>query len=96
MKDFAVDVKHLKSSTLGSMALHLYRSLLKAYGSYCVGRIVTQSTSYFLYPCDCSVPCCAFLEAMNWVVAGKHLNASHPRSSVWPNPNVTIFLGNYF
>ena len=66
------------------------------YGSQCVGRIVTQSMSYFLYLCDCSVPYCASLEAWNWVVAAQHLNASHPRSTVWPNPNVTISLGNYF
>ena len=51
--------------------------------------------SYFLYLCDCSVLLCAFLKTWNWVVAGQHLNASHPRSSVWPNPNATIFLGNY-
>ena len=44
-----------------------------AYGSKCAERIVTQSMSYFLYLCDCSVPYCA------WVVAGQHLNASHPR-----------------
>ena len=74
----------------------LIQKVLCAYGSYCVGRKVTQSMSYFLYLCDCSVPYCAFLEAWNWVVAGQHLNASHPRSSVWPNPNVTIFSGNYF
>ena len=51
---------------------------------------------YFLYLCDFSVPYCAFLEAGNWVVDWQHLNASHPRSSVLPNPNVTIFSGNYF
>ena len=32
------------------------------YGSYCVGRIVTQSMSYILHLCDCSVPYCALLE----------------------------------
>ena len=57
---------------------------------------MTQSMPYFLYICDCSVPYCAFLEAWNWVIAGQHLNASHPRSSVWLNPNVPIFSGNYF
>ena len=56
-------------------------------------KIVTQSMSYFLNLCDCSVPYCASLEAWNWVVAGQHLNASHPRSSVWPNPNISIFSG---
>ena len=52
--------------------------------------------SYFLNLCDCSVPYCASLEAWNWVVAGQHINASHPRSSIWPNPNISIFSGNYF
>ena len=52
--------------------------------------------SYFLHLCDCSVPYCASLEAWNWVVAGQHLNASHPRESVWPNLNVSIFSGNDF
>ena len=66
------------------------------YGSKCVGRILTESMSYFLYLCDCSVTYFAFLEAWNWVVAGQHLNASHPRSSFWPNPNITIFSGIYF
>ena len=66
------------------------------YGIKCVGRIVTKSMSYFLHLCDCSVPYCASLEAWNWVGAGQHLHASHPRSSVWPIPNVTLFSGNYF
>ena len=52
--------------------------------------------SYFLYLCDCSVPYCAFLKAWDWVVAGQHLNASHPRSSFWPNPNDTLFSGIFF
>ena len=50
----------------------------------------------FFYLFDCSVPYCAYLEACNWVVAGQHLNASQPRSSVWPKPNVSIFSGNLF
>ena len=65
------------------------------YGSYCVERIVTQSMSYFFYLCDCSAPYCDFLEAWNRVVAGQHLNAINPRSSVWPNLNITIFPGKY-
>ena len=52
--------------------------------------------SYFLNLCDCSVPYCASLEAWNWVVAGHHINASHPMSSVWPNPKFSILSGNYF
>ena len=55
------------------------------YGTKCVGRIVTKSMSYFLHLCDCSVPYCASLEAWNWFVAGQHLDASHPKFSVWPN-----------
>ena len=66
------------------------------YGTKCVGRIVTKSMSYFLHLCDCSLPYCATLEAWNWFEAGQHLDASHPRSSVWPNQNVTLFSGNYF
>ena len=57
---------------------------------------MTQSMSYFLNLCDCSVPYCAFLEDWNWVVAGQHINASHPKSSIWPHPTVSIFSGNYF
>ena len=57
---------------------------------------MTQSMSYFLQRCDCSVPYCASLEAWNWVVAEQHLNANHRRSSIWPNPNVSIFSGNFF
>ena len=34
--------------------------------------------SYFLHLCEYSVPYSAFLETWNWVVAGQHLNASHP------------------
>ena len=52
--------------------------------------------SYFLYLCDCSVPYCAFLEALNCYEARQHLNVSHPMPSVWPNPNVTLFSDNYF
>ena len=52
--------------------------------------------SYFLHLCDCCVLYCASLEAWNWVGAGQHLNASHPRSSIWQNQNVSIFSGNYF
>ena len=52
--------------------------------------------SYFLNLCDCSVLYCASLEAWNWAVAGQQINASPPRSSIWPNPNVSIFSGNYF
>ena len=52
--------------------------------------------SYFLHLCDCSVPYCDFLEAWNCVVAWQHLNASHSRLSLWPNPNLSIFSGNYF
>ena len=33
---------------------------------------------------------------MSYVVARQHLNASHSRSSIWLNPNVFIFSGNYF
>ena len=40
-----------------------------------------------------SMPFCASLEAWNWVVDGQHLNPSDPRSSIWPNPNVSIFSG---
>ena len=50
----------------------------------------------FLYLFYCNVPFCAFLEAWNWVVAGHHLKASQHRSSVWPNPNVTLFSGIKF
>ena len=57
---------------------------------------MTQSMSYFLNLCDCSVPYCASLEAWSWVVAGQHINVSHPRSSIWPNPNVSVFSCNYF
>ena len=66
------------------------------YGTKWVGRIVKKSMSYFLHLCDCSLPYCATLEAWNWSVVGQHLNASHPRSPVWPNQNVTLFSGNYF
>ena len=52
--------------------------------------------SYFLYLCDCSVPYCAFLETGNWVLAGQYLNASQPRSSVWPIPNFTLFSYRFF
>ena len=38
-----------------SLGLH-YIIILHTYGSYCVGRIVTQSMSYFLNLCDYSVP----------------------------------------
>ena len=51
--------------------------------------------SYFLHLCDCSLLYCASLEAWNWVVAGQHLNVSYPRSSIWPNQNVSIFSGNF-
>ena len=57
---------------------------------------MTQSMSYFLNLCDCSVPYCASLDAWNWVVAGQHINARHPGSSSWPNPSVSIFSGNIF
>ena len=50
----------------------------------------------FSHICDWSVPYCASLEVWNWVVAEQHLNGSQPRSTVWPNQNVTIFSGNYF
>ena len=70
--------------------------LCLTYGIKCVGRIVTKSMSYFLHLCDYSVPYCASLEAWNWAGAGKQLHASHPRSSVWQIPNVTLFSGKYF
>ena len=63
------------------------------YGSKCLGKIMAYLMSFDLYLCDWSVPYCASLEAWYWVVAGQHLNASHPRSSVWPNPNITWFSG---
>ena len=46
----------------------------------------------FFHLCDCSVLYCASLEAWNWFVAQQHLNASHLRSSVWLNQNVTYFF----
>ena len=49
--------------------------------------------SYFLHLFDCSVPYSACLEAWNWVVAGQHLNASHPMSSFWPNQNISLLSG---
>ena len=55
-----------------------------------------QSMSYVLHLCDCTVPYCASLKAWNWVEAGQHLNGSHPRSSSWPNHNVSILSGNCF
>ena len=75
---------------------HLKILLMSIYGSYCVRRIVAQSMWYFLHLCDCSVLYCAYLEAWNWVVAGQHLNASQPRSSIWPNLFFSSFSGNYF
>ena len=66
------------------------------YGIKCVGRIVAKSMSNFLHLCDCSVPYCASLGARNWLGAGQHFHASHPRSSVWPIPKVTLFLGHFF
>ena len=73
-----------------------YYAMPCTYGIKHVGRKVTKSMSYFLHLCDCSVPYCASLEAWNWVVAWQHLDASHPRSSVGPNPNIPVFSGNYF
>ena len=69
---------------------------VSTYGLKCLGKIMAYLMSFFLNLCDWSVPYCASLEAWNWVVARQHLDASHPRSSVWPNQNVTIFSGNYF
>ena len=66
------------------------------YGLKCLGKIMAYLMSFFLHLFDWSVPYCASLEAWYWIVAGQHLNASHPRSSVWPNPNITIFSGNFF
>ena len=43
-----------------------------------------------------ALPYRASLGTWNWLVAGKHLYASHPRSSVWPNPRVSLFSGNFF
>ena len=37
-----------------------------------------------------------FLRCTFYNVAGQHLNASHPKSPVWPNQNVSLFSGNYF
>ena len=74
----------------------LFHFASSIYGIKCVGRIVTKSISYFLHFCDCSVLYCASLTAWNWFVAGQHLNWSQPRSSVWPNQNITLFPGNYF
>ena len=51
--------------------------------------------SFFLIVYDKSVPYCTSLEDCNWIVAGQHLNASHPRSSVWPDTNISIFLGTF-
>ena len=78
--------------------VHIHIKSLRdnVYGIKCVGRIVTKSMSNFLHLCDYSVPYCAYLEAWNWLGAGQHFHASHPRSSVWPIPKVTLFLGNYF
>ena len=69
---------------------------LTSYRTKCVGRIVTKSMCYFLHPCDCSLPYCATLEAGNWFEAVQHLNASHPRSPVLPNQNVTLFSVIFF
>ena len=66
------------------------------YGLKCLGKIIAYLMSFFLLLCDWSVPYCASLEAWNCVVAGQHLDMSHPRSSVGPKQNVTIFLGDYF
>ena len=66
-------------------------SPFSSYGSKCLGKIMAYLMSFFLHLCDWSVPYCASLEAWYCIVAGQHLNASHPRSSVWPNPNITIF-----
>ena len=38
--------------------------------------------SYFLNLCDCSVLYGASLEALNWVVAGQHINVSHQFSQI--------------
>ena len=54
----------------------------------------SQSMFNFLHHCDCSLPYCATLEAWNWFVAGQHLNASHPRSPVWPNQKLILFSGS--
>ena len=37
--------------------LNYFLQYLFTYGSQCVGRIVTQSMSYFLYLCDCALLC---------------------------------------
>ena len=50
----------------------------------------------FLNICDWSVPLRASLEACYWIVAGQPLNVSHPKASVWQNPNITMFSGNFF
>ena len=77
----------IKSNMIIHSLVYIYRDINKdatayTYGIKCVGRIVTKSLSYFLHLYDFSVPYCASLVAWNWVVAGQHLNASHPRSSV--------------
>ena len=69
--------------------LNIWLYVKSIYGIKCVGRIVTKSMPYFLPLCDCCVPYCASLEACNLVVAAKHVDTSHPRSSVWANSNVS-------
>ena len=69
---------------------------LSLYGINFLGKIMTYLMFFFLHLFDWSVPYYASLEAGNWVSAGQHLVASQPRSSIWLNQNVTIFLDNYF
>ena len=66
------------------------------FGLKCLGKIMVYLMSFLLHLCDWSVSYCASLEAWNWVLAGQHLNASHPRPSVWPNKNVKKMSGNNF
>ena len=51
--------------------------------------------SYCLHFGDYSVPYCASLEAWNRVLAGQHLNVSHPRSSIWPSQAIFSHLKNF-
>ena len=52
----------------GSKTRYVY-----AYGSKCLGKIMTYSMSFFL----------------------NHCHRNNPYCTVWPNPNILVFSGNF-
>ena len=81
-----IDEDHFTKKLTHTQSTEIFKINPHIYRFHCKLKILQFNSSQFP----------PWVKSPIWVKMLQCFNASHPRSSVWPNPNITIFSGNFF